>query len=157
MTNTVKIRPITDNCVKLAKQFEGFYSKVYVCPAGYRTIGYGHVVKPNENFTEISEDEAIELLRQDLLVAQYWVCRLINVPLANSQYDALVDFTFNVGAGNLRVSTLRQKLNRMEYSDAADQFLRWVYAGRPLRKLPGLVRRREAERSLFLYGGNYEI
>ncbi len=77
--------------------------------------------------------------------------RLVTVDLDQDQFDALVSFTFNLGAGNLQSSTLLKLLNQGEYTQAADQFLRWNKAGG--RVLPGLTRRREAERALFLQAG----
>ncbi len=79
------------------------------------------------------------------------VLRLITVPLTNSQFDALVSFTFNLGGGALQRSTLRRKVNREEHDDVPAEFLRWVWAGG--KKLRGLVRRREAE--LLLYQSVY--
>jgi lysozyme len=76
------------------------------------------------------------ILRQALL-------RLINVPLTDGQFDALVSFTYNLGGGALQRSTLRRKINREEHTEVPEQFMRWVLAGG--RKLKGLVRRHEAE------------
>ena len=107
------MRNITPNGLDLIKRFEGFSQTVYFCPAGYPTIGYGHVVKDDEDFSEgIDEAEAEELLRQDTMIAERAVLRLINVPLTDGQFDALVSFTFNLGGGALQRSTLRRKINR---------------------------------------------
>ena len=76
------------------------------------------------------------------------VLRLCPVPLSQGQYDALVSFSFNLGAGALQSSTLRRKIMREDYEGAADEFPRWVFAAG--LRLAGLVRRREAERALFL-------
>ncbi|MBI5491478.1 MAG: lysozyme [Deltaproteobacteria bacterium] len=76
------------------------------------------------------------------------VKRLCPVPLKPCQFAALIDFSFNLGAGNLQVSTLRKAVNRGDVDRAAEQFSRWVYARGV--KLPGLVRRRTAEREMFL-------
>jgi GH24 family phage-related lysozyme (muramidase) len=85
---------------------------------------------------------------RDLAPREVAVSRLITVPLNQNQFDALVSFVFNLGSGALQCSTLRRRLNAGAYLEAADEFPKWVYAGG--RKLKGLVRRREAERILFL-------
>jgi lysozyme len=135
----------------LIKSFEGFSPAVYVCPAGYPTIGYGHVVQPDEAFPEpMSIADADLLLQRDLPRYENAVCRLIEVPLADPCFDALVSFTFNLGEGALQASTLRRLANAGRLADAAPQFDRWVFAG--AQKLPGLVRRRAAERALWESG-----
>ena len=91
----------------------------------------------------ISHEAGIALLVKDVEAAERSVLRLITVPLTNGQFDALVSFTFNLGAGALQRSTLRRKVNREEHDDVPAEFLRWVWAGG--KKLRGLVRRREAE------------
>ena len=143
------MRHITQNGIDLIKRFEGFSAKVYICPAGYPTIGYGHVVKPYEDFSVgIDEAQAEELLRQDAVIAERAVLRLISVPLTDGQFDALVSFTYNLGGGALQRSTLRRKINREEHADVPEQFMRWVWAGG--RRLKGLVRKHEAEGILYL-------
>jgi len=143
------MRHITQEGLDLIKRFEGFSSTIYICPGGYPTIGYGHVVKKHEDFSSgINEVEAENLLRQDAGIAEHLVLRLmIHVPLTDGQFDALVSFTFNLGGGVLQRSTLRRKVNREEHGQVPAQFMRWVWAGG--RKLKGLVRRRKAE--IFLY------
>ena len=142
------MRHITQNGIDLIKRFEGFSRTVYFCPAGYPTIGYGHVVKDDEDFSAgIDEAQAEELLRQDAMIAERAVLRLINVPLTDGQFDALVSFTYNLGGGALQRSTLRRKINRNEHGEVPEQFMRWVWAGG--RKLKGLVRRRAAESDFY--------
>ncbi len=144
------MRHITQNGIDLIKRFEGFSRTVYFCPAGYPTIGFGHVVKPYEDFSAgIDEAQAEELLRQDAVIAERAVLRLISVPLTDGQFDALVSFTYNLGGGALQRSTLRRKINREEHADVPEQFMRWVWAGG--RKLKGLVRRRKAEIIVYQY------
>jgi lysozyme len=87
-------------------------------------------------------------LMYDIRKFERAVDRLIKVPLTQGQYDSLVSFSFNLGSGALQSSTLRRKLNRSEYESAADEFPKWVFAGG--RKLKGLIRRRYAERELYL-------
>lgn len=142
------MRHITQKGLDLIKKFEGFSPTVYLCPAGYKTIGYGHVVKDNEDFsTGITETESQQLLRQGVEIAEQAVLRLINVPLTDNQFDALVSFTYNVGAAALQRSTLRSKVNRQEHEEAIPEFLKWIYANG--KKLNGLLNRRQAE--AFLY------
>ena len=132
----------------LIKRFEGFSSRSYICPAGHPTIGYGHLVRVDESFDEgVSKEEAEALLRRDTASAERSVLRLINVPLTDSQFDALVSFTFNLGGGALQRSTLRRKINREEHGEVPAEFRRWVFAGG--RRLKGLVRRRAAEAVLY--------
>jgi len=144
------MRQITDEGINLIKRFEGFSSSIYICPAGYPTIGYGHVVRDDERqrFAEdIDKEEGEELLRQDVRWAEQGVLRLIDVPLTDGQFDSLVSFAFNLGTGALQRSTLRRKVNREEHNDVPAQLKRWVWAGG--RRLNGLVRRRTAEANLY--------
>lgn len=145
------MRKITNQGLELIKSFESFSPIIYTCPAGYQTIGYGHVVLENERekFARgINQAQALNLLEADVASASKSVLRLINVPLTDGQFDALVSFTFNLGGGALQRSTLRRKINRYEHEEAADEFLKWVWANG--KKLGGLIRRRAAERSLYL-------
>jgi lysozyme len=144
------MRHITEDGLDLIKRFEGFRPTVYACPAGWPTIGYGHVVRESERerfSAGIDERAAEELLRRDVETAEKAVLRLIHVPLSDGQFSALVSFVFNLGAGALQRSTLRRKINRGEHETVPAEFRRWVWAGG--RKLKGLMRRREAEAVLF--------
>ncbi len=136
------------HCIALIKHFEGFRAHPYICPGGVPTIGYGHAILPGENFSEITEGVAEEILRADLARAEATVRDLVEVYLCQHMFDALVAFIYNVGAGAFANSTLLRLLNKGDYLGAADQFGRWVYAGR--KKLSGLVSRREAEKELFI-------
>ena len=140
---------ISTKGIDFIKSFENFKAKSYICPAGMRTIGYGHIIGRDDHFDEISEIHAEELLVKDLAVAENAVFRNITAPLEQNEFDALVSFVFNLGGGSLQRSTLRQKVN---YGSDADEiyneFIKWVYAGG--RKLIGLVRRREAEANMYL-------
>ena len=131
--------------LQLIKDFEGLELKVYVCPAGVLTIGYGSTGSHVKKGMVITEGEAEKLLRTDLLRFEESVNNLVKVPLTQGQYDALVSFAFNCGAGALAESTLLRLLNEGDYKGAADQFKRWTNQG-----LAGLVRRRKAEETLFL-------
>lgn len=141
------------NCIALIQKHEGFAPMPYICPAGWLTVGYGHVITPLEKKAGtynngVTKLEATRLLKQDIIKACNSVVRLITVPLAQGQFDALVSFVFNLGGGRLQSSTLRQKLNRGDYEGAAGEFKKWVYGGG--RKLPGLIIRRREEADLFL-------
>lgn len=143
------MRHVTQDGIDLIKRFEGFSQTVYICPAGYPTIGYGHLVWEAERFEQgITEAEAEDFLRRDVLAAESAVLRLIDVPLTHGQFDALVSFTFNLGAGALQRSTLRHKVNRQAHNEVPEQFMRWVWAGGS--KLPGLTIRRAAESNIYL-------
>ena len=144
------MRHLTDDGLALIERFEGFAPEIYVCPGGWPTIGYGHVVRDHERerFVDgIDGATADELLRCDVEVAERAVLRLICVPLEDGQFDALASFAFNLGAGALQRSTLRRKVNREEHAAVPAEFRRWVWAGG--RRLKGLVRRREAEGALY--------
>lgn len=117
----------------LIKRFEGFRAEAYLDPIGIPTIGYGHIQGVTErdvrNRRTITEAQAGQLLREDLAVAEAAVERLISVPLNENQFSALVSFTFNLGAGNLRSSTLRRRLNSGDYGAVPAEMARWVKAG----------------------------
>jgi len=141
---------LTEKGLELIKMFEGFSATPYLCEAGYRTIGYGHVIRLGENLQNVTETEATVILLRDIANAERAVWRLIGVPLEANQYDSLVSFCFNLGGGSLQRSTLRQKLNRGEYYEAAEEFPKWCYAGG--KKSKGLLKRRLIEKEVFLYG-----
>ena len=130
----------------LIKQFEGLYLNSYRCPAGIPTIGYGHTAGVAMGQT-ITQQQADDYLRRDVRQFERAVSRQVTVPLTQGQFDALVSFAFNLGEGALAQSTLLRLLNAGDYAGAAAQFDRWNKAAG--RVLPGLVRRRAAERALF--------
>ena len=138
--------------VELAKRYEGFHrvpkndpgrAYPYICPAGYWTIGYGHLCDPKH--PPITEAEAEVYLAQDLMTALAATLRYCPVLVTEStdQLAAIVDFTFNLGAGRLQTSTLRLRINQRDWPCAALELERWVYGG--AKVLPGLVARRQAE------------
>ena len=132
----------------LLKQSEGFRSTVYLDAAGLRTIGYGHSMLPVETFPlGITEAEATAILSKDVAIAEGVVSRLVRVPLTQGQFDALVDFTFNLGVKALASSTLLKDLNAQQYAAAAQQLLLWDHVG--LKESPVLKTRREAEYQLW--------
>ncbi len=135
------------NGLNLIKEFEGLRLQAYKCPADIWTIGYGHTagIGPDDVITEA---QAISLLCQDVVASEQAVNQYVHVPLTQNQFDALVSFIFNLGVGNFLTSTLLKKLNAGDYDGAVQEFERWIHANG--KALPGLVRRREAERVLFL-------
>lgn len=134
----------------LIKRYEGFSAMPYLCPAGYWTIGYGHLVRDKAAWhAGIDAAAAERLLREDVGMAERAVCRLIGVPLRQTQFDALVSFTFNLGSGALQRSTLRRAVNRADHEAAVAEFARWVFAGG--KRLSGLVARRKAEALLYAH------
>lgn len=128
------------------KQFEGRELKAYRCSAGVWTIGYGHTKGVSEG-DEISASEAEQLLVEDLTAIANDLSRLVNVPVSDGQYIALLSLAFNIGATALKKSTLLSHLNYKRYDEAAEQFDKWIYAGG--KESEGLKRRRAAERELF--------
>jgi lysozyme len=142
--------------IDLAKRFEGFERKVkrgteitavpYICPAGFWTIGYGHLCDPKH--PPITEAEAEIYLARDLQTALAATLRYCPVLATEreARLAAIVDFTFNLGAGRLQNSTLRRRINQRDWGAAGQELRRWVYGGG--RVLPGLVARREGEISL---------
>jgi lysozyme len=143
--------------IELAKRFEGFHRVVkadpgrvhpYICPAGFWTIGYGHLC--DAQHPPITEAEAEVYLARDLqtaLVATLRYCpALVTEP--DGRLAAIVDFTFNLGAGRLQTSTLRRRINQQDWSSAATELGRWVHGGGTV--LPGLVARRQAEALLIV-------
>jgi len=139
--------------IELAKRFEGFERKVksgieitavpYVCPAGFWTIGFGHLCGPKH--PPITEVEAEVYLARDLQTALAATLRYCPVLATEPEgrLAAIVDFTFNLGAGRLQTSTLRRRINQRDWAAAAKELRRWVYGGG--KELPGLITRREGE------------
>nr|WP_257627167.1 lysozyme [Enterobacter roggenkampii] len=142
----------SDKGIALIKQFEGCRLTAYQDSVGVWTIGYGWTKpvdgKPIRAGMTIKQETAERLLKTGLVSYENEVSRLVKVDLTQGQFDALVSFTYNLGARSLSTSTLLRKLNAGDYAGAADEFLRWNKAGGKV--LNGLTRRREAERALFL-------
>ncbi len=130
------------------KEKEGLRLEAYRCSAGVLTIGYGHTAGVVSGM-KIDLAQAEKFFLDDLeQKAESVVNRLVKVPLTQGQYDALVSFTFNLGAGNLMKSTLLRLLNAGDYAGAAGQFERWVKSGGKVTA--GLVKRRKEEKEMFL-------
>jgi len=138
---------INEAGLKLIKRFEGVELEPYADAGGKLTIGYGHLVKPGEFFSRISEERAHALLREDVRVAEAYVKRYVDVQLNENQFAALTSLVYNIGPGNFRRSTLLSLLNKGKGDLAALEFRRWNKVG--TRSVPGLTKRRAAERRLF--------
>tara|TARA_Y100000817_G_scaffold312262_1_gene305843 strand:- start:477 stop:920 length:444 start_codon:yes stop_codon:yes gene_type:complete len=132
--------------LSLIKKFEGLRLKAYKCSANVLTIGYGHTGGVKET-DKITLEEADSLLEKDIAKFEEYVNDNVMVKLNQSQFDALVAWTFNLGPGNLRESTMLKKLNNQEYESVPFEMRRWNKAGG--KTLDGLIRRREAESLLF--------
>lgn len=149
---------VSDKGLQLIAGFEGLSLRLYNDPVGHCTIGYGHLVhrgpingsEPAEFRRGITEARALELLRSDAGDAESAVDRSVQVPLNQNQFDALVSFVYNVGAGALQTSTLLRLLNGGDYAAVPAQLARWTKASGV--ELPGLVRRRQAEGQLWSQG-----
>jgi lysozyme len=143
---------ISDDGLKLIKESEGFKSRLYNCPAGHCSIGYGHLVHkgpitgdaseaPFKN--GISEAWATLLLHADVAWVEHEIHSQVKVDLNQHQFDAVGDFVFNIGSGNFEHSTLLTDLNTDRFPRVPDEFRKWINGGGKV--LPGLVKRREAE------------
>ena len=154
---------VSQRCKDMIKHHEGVRFKPYRCPARLWTIGVGHVLYPiqgrlpldqrdsyslePEHNRTFSKDEVDGILSADLQRFEAGIAKLFPMVLTQGQFDALVSFGFNLGLGGVQRSTLRQKVLRGE-AEAADEFLKFTRGGGKI--LPGLVKRRQDERSLFL-------
>lgn len=146
---------INKETLDLIKSFEGLELKAYKDAVGVWTIGYGHTAaaglpNPKSGMT-ITSQEAENLLLNDLKKYEAPVRNSVKVPLNDNQYGALVSFTYNVGEGNFKKSTLLKKVNARDFEGAAKEFAKWNKAGGKVLK--GLTRRRAAEAELFLKSG----
>lgn len=136
---------------RIIKMFEGCKLAAYLCPAGIPTIGFGHTGPETRIGQKITQHQADEILTHDLQKFESAIGRLC--PLANAnQFSAMVSLCFNIGEANFAASSLRRKFNANAPLSAADEFLKWNKATVKgvLTVLPGLTKRREAERLLFL-------
>ncbi len=138
----------SDAGLRMTKGFEGLRLDAYQDVAGVWTIGYGHTGPELLRGMKISEADATALLRADVSAAVTCVNRAVQPALTQAQFDALVDFTFNVGTSAFLKSSLLRYVNQGQMGNAAAQFLLWVNAGG--KRCEGLVRRRTAEQAMFL-------
>ena len=133
---------VSDAAIRMIKHHEGVRIRPYRCPALLWTVGVGHVIDPSHAAVKYED-------RKNLPIPDGWVARLCPAAVNHQgQFDALVSFAFNVGLGNLQRSSIRMRYNRGDIEGAADAFLMWTKAAG--RVLPGLVKRRQDERAMFL-------
>ena len=148
---------VPEAAIELAKRFEGFHrvpkhdparAHPYICPAGYWTIGFGHLCQPDH--PPITEEEGESYLAQDLQIALRATLRYCPVLATEPEgrLAAMVDFTFNLGAGRLQTSTWRRRINQRDWAATGRELRRWVYGGGKV--LQGLVTRREVEAAWLL-------
>ena len=148
---------VSQKCIELVKRYECFISKAYLCPSGYKTIGFGH---RTDEMTTITEPEAENLLKKDLNKFASKITYSLeqdHITVNQNQFDALCSFAFNLGYSTLVFSTLWKKLKQGDYEGASDEFLKWVYitkidklTGERFKvKLKGSETRRKAEQELF--------
>ncbi len=133
---------------------EGFRNTPYPDVGGQLTIGYGHLIKEGESFTSITEQEGMELLNKDVGIAVNAVNNNLKVPVNQHEFDALTSFTFNVGEGNFKKSTLLKMVNNGNRSKIRESFLMWNKdtINGILQEVSGLTKRREKESNLYLNG-----
>jgi len=160
----VSVRKVFPPGLALTKVSEGFVNRAYNDAAGYCTIAYGHLIKkmrcqsfpvPSEFRGIITEPKGAEILQGDMTTAEYAVQKALNLEATDGQFAALVDFVFNVGAGNFQKSTLLKRVNARRFNEVPFELRRWTKAGG--RTFPGLVTRREKEIALFFLGSRAPI
>ena len=140
----------------LIKYFEGVRAQPYRCPAGYWTVGVGHLITrsaelPDSWNRELEPNEIDEILKKDLVKFENGVLRLLHPKQPTQfEFDALVSFSFNLGLGCFQRSTVRSAFKRGDKKRAGEVLLKYCYAGG--RKLKGLIRRRIAEHALLMSG-----
>jgi lysozyme len=135
--------------IDLIKSFESCSLEPYRDPVKLWTIGWGHLCDDQDDPpAPLTQEQADALLQADLAKFEQGIVELVKVPLTQHHFDALISLAFNIGLAAFKKSTLLKLLNEHRYGAASDQFKRWTKAG--AKTLPGLVRRREAERDLFL-------
>jgi lysozyme len=154
------VRPVSSKGLTLTKESEGFVPRLYNDPAGYCTVGYGHLIKkrpcdgtePAQFRPDISSTQATDLLIEDMAQAKYAVMTRVRQSgrLSEGQYASLVDFAFNVGAANFARSSLLRLVNSRRFHEIPREWTRWILAGGKV--YPGLVRRRQREIELFFDG-----
>lgn len=160
---------LSERGAALIADFEGVVLHAYNDPVGHCTCGVGHLIHMG-NCTaadfqrfgtrqdpKMTRREATDLLRRDAASREEAVRRLVKVPLSQNEFDALVSLVFNIGEGNFTSSTVLRALNAGDRRGAARAFMLWIKAGSPLQVLPGLVRRRRAEMTMFLQGSRQPV
>jgi lysozyme len=141
------MRKINDLGLNLIKSFESCRLNTYKDIVGVNTIGWGHTGDLATPGNVIDQETADNILIEDLERFEHGVTHIITSSINDNQFSALVSFAFNLGLGNLRESHLLLLVNSDNFTQAAEQFVRWSHAGG--KEVAGLLRRREAERDLF--------
>jgi lysozyme len=135
--------------IELIKKAEGFVPKIYD-DQGHPAIGYGQRLsqKEVEKYKDgISEEEAVQLLKDHLSALENTISRMLKVQLNENQFDALMSFAYNVGVGSFMSSTLLKYVNASKFDKVPEEFMKWTKSGG--KELPGLVERRKAEAALW--------
>ena len=145
---------ISQEGISLIKKFEGCEYNAYKCAADVLTIGYGHTKDVKEGDL-VTQQEAENLLAEDLKEFENYINDMVTVPLNQNQFDALVSWVFNLGPANLKASTMLKVINIGNYENVPEQIKRWNKAGGKV--LDGLIRRREAESLMFQNKEWYEV
>lgn len=148
MIRPEEVNTISDDGIDFIKDAEGFRDEPYDDVGGRSTIGYGHLIKPGESFTKITQEEGEAILRDDVKEAETCINKWVRVGLSQCEFDALCSFVFNLGCRNFVSSTLLKKINLSDFEEASYEFMRWVYAGGKV--CDGIVARRQREKELFL-------
>lgn len=138
---------INSDGLAIIKHYEGLKLKAYICPGGVWTIGYGSTLNVKEGDV-ITKEQAVGRLKADVSHSENIVIKRVEVILNSNQFSALVSLVFNIGSGAFARSTLLKLLNDGDYSGASSEFLKWRLSKGKI--LAGLVKRRAAERELFL-------
>lgn len=144
---------ISNKGIALIKKWEqgrkgGFASTSYICSGGKKTIGWGHVILPEDNIIEpIDDKKAEELFDRDMEEVEAIINDQVKVKLTQGQFDSLCSLVFNIGEDNFKQSTLLKFVNKELFDKVPTQFLRWVYSRKKL--LPGLKNRRNDEVKLW--------
>lgn len=143
---------VSNNGLNLITQFEGFSTVPYLDQNNVSTIGYGSTyysdgTRVTMDDSPVTQEQALQLLDYSCQTAVNCINRLVQIDLNQNQFDALVDFVYNVGSGNFQSSTLLKDINSNNLADIPNQFMRWnKVAGQPNN---GLTRRRQAEINLW--------
>lgn len=137
----------SESGLNLIKKWEGFRSSWYRCPAGLKTIGYGHVALKGDDFPHVTEEEATELLKKDIAEREKQLNSL-ELDIVQNEFDALMSFIYNIGYGAFLGSTVCKALKNNDRDTATRWWAKWI--GKP--PLPGLINRRKEEIELFNNG-----
>ena len=149
MANEIELT-LSERGAEFIARFEGFRAEPYLCPAGVRSVGYGHVIRDGEDYGTVTKEEALTLLLADATRESVPVRKALTRQPEQHEADALISLAFNCGGRTIARSTLVRLLNAGEAQEAAHQFGKWNKAGG--RESRGLTLRRAAEQRLFTTG-----